>query len=217
MTIASAVIGFAVVAGLLTVVHGLDTALVLRAALTYGRAYAFATAFGVNSGALVWGAGAAAGVSALLTASALAYTGLRLVGAVYMVWLGARLLRAAVAGSGNAEQASLAPPTATQQSSVGLWHGWRRGFFTTLLNPKMGAFYVAVLPQFLPPGVPPLGMGLLLAFVHDVLGLLWFTALILAASTMRRALHRPAAQRVIDGATGSALVGFGLKLSVSSR
>lgn len=216
MSIASAVIGFAVVAGLLTVVPGLDTALVVRAALTSGRAYAFATAFGVNSGALVWGAGAAAGVSALLTASALAYTGLRLVGAVYTVWLGARLLRSAVAGSGNAEQASPAPPTATQ-SGVGLWHGWRRGFLTTLLNPKMGAFYVAVLPQFPPPGVPPLGMGLLLAFVHDVLGLLWFTALIVAASTMRRALRRPAAQRVIDGATGSALVGFGRKLGVSSR
>lgn len=64
MTIASAVIGFAVVAGLLTIVPGLDTALVLRGALTSGRAYAFATALGVNSGALVWGAGAAAGVSA---------------------------------------------------------------------------------------------------------------------------------------------------------
>ncbi len=216
MTIASAVIGFAVVAGLLTVVPGLDTALVLRAALTHGRAYAFATAFGVNSGALVWGAGAAAGVSALLTASALAYTGLRLVGAVYMVWLGARLLRSAVAGSHNAEQASSVPPTATQ-SGVGLWHGWRRGFLTNLLNPKIGAFYVAVLPQFLPPGVPPLGMGLLLALVHDVLGLVWFTALILAASTMRRALHRPAAQRAVDGATGTALMSFGIKLGVSSR
>ena len=155
-------------------------------------------------------------MSALLTASALAYTGLRLVGAVYMVWLGARLLRSAVAGSHNAEQASSVPPTATQ-SGVGLWHGWRRGFLTNLLNPKIGAFYVAVLPQFLPPGVPPLGMGLLLALVHDVLGLVWFTALILAASTMRRALRRPAAQRAVDGATGTALMSFGIKLGVSSR
>lgn len=133
-----------------------------------------------------------------------------------MVWLGVRLLRAAVAGSRNAEQPSPAPPAATQPR-VRLWHGWRRGFLTNLLNPKIGAFYVAVLPQFLPPGVSPLGMGLLLALVHDVLGLVWFTAVILAASSMRRALRRPAAQRVIDGATGSALVGFGLKLGVSSR
>ncbi len=74
MTLPAAVLSFAVLAGLLTVVPGLDTALVLRAAITQGRRQAFATALGINTGALAWGAAAAVGVSALLTASTIAYT-----------------------------------------------------------------------------------------------------------------------------------------------
>jgi len=69
------------VAGLLTVIPGLDTALVLRAAITQGRRQGFATALGINTGALVWGAGAAVGVSALLTASSIAYMLVRIAAA----------------------------------------------------------------------------------------------------------------------------------------
>src|SRR5665647_3155590 len=136
VTLPAAVLSFAVVAGLLTVIPGLDTALVLRAAITQGRRQGFATALGINTGALVWGAGAAVGVSALLTASTIAAV----------------------------------PATA--------WGSWRRGLLTNLLNPKIGAFYVAVLHQFIPTGTSHLAVGLLLALVHDVDGMLWFTAII---------------------------------------
>ena len=60
-------------------------------------------------------------------------------------------------------------------------------------------------------------MGVLLALVHDALGLVWFTLLITAASAMRGALRRPVARRGVDALTGSALVGFGLKLGLTSR
>lgn len=91
----SALLSFAVVAGLVTIVPGLDTALVLRAALTRGRRVAFATALGVNTGVLVWGVAAAAGLSALLTASQLAFTVLRYAGAAYLVWFGVSMIRKA--------------------------------------------------------------------------------------------------------------------------
>ena len=90
MTITTALLSFAVVAGLLTLVPGIDTALVLRSSLTMSRSYAFATALGISTGAMVWGVAAAVGVSALLAASELAYRALTLVGAAYMVWLGPR-------------------------------------------------------------------------------------------------------------------------------
>ncbi len=99
MTLATDITSFAAVAGLLTIVPGLDTAMVLRSAVAHGRKHGFATAVGVNTGALVWGAGAAVGVSALLTASTIAYTVLRVAGALYMVWLGSRLLIRALGGS----------------------------------------------------------------------------------------------------------------------
>ncbi len=79
-TIPSALVSFALVAGLVTITPGLDTALVLRSALTQGRAPAYATGLGVCTGCLAWGIAAAVGVSAILTASTVAYTVLRLVG-----------------------------------------------------------------------------------------------------------------------------------------
>ena len=86
-----------------------------------------------------------------------------------------------------------------------------------LVNPKIGAFYVAVLPQFIPAGTSHLGVGLLLALVHDVEGMLWFTAIIFGAQSTRRLLARRSAKRAIDGVTGTVLVGFGLRLGLSTR
>jgi threonine/homoserine/homoserine lactone efflux protein len=213
MSVSSAVVSFALVAGLVTVIPGLDTALVLRAAIRDGVRPAFATALGVSTGALLWGAGAAVGISALLTASTLAYNGLRIVGAGYLAWLGARLLWSAVLGGRESNQG-----WGEEVRPAGiLWQAWRRGLLTNLLNPKIGAFYVAVLPQFIPEHSSALGMGLLLAFVHDLEGMLWFSLLIFGATRMGELLRRPTIGRVVDGATGSALLGFGLRLGLSRQ
>jgi threonine/homoserine/homoserine lactone efflux protein len=72
-----------------------------------------------------------------------------------------------------------------------------------------------VIPQFLPDGASPLGVGLLLALVHDIEGLLWFTAIILGARAARGFLARRSVRRTADAGTGAALVGFGLKLGLS--
>src|SRR4051812_44537810 len=92
MTLGTAVLTFALVAGALTVTPGLDTALVLRAALTGSRRQAMATGAGIVAGLFVWGAAAAVGVSALLTASQLAFDVLRYAGAAYLVGFGVRLM-----------------------------------------------------------------------------------------------------------------------------
>ena len=161
MTFGSAVLSFALVAGLVTVIPGLDTALVLRVAVVDGRRYAYATALGICSGALIWGAAAAAGVSVLLTASTLAYTAMRWAGAAYLAYLGATMLRDAWS-----KRDAL---VALDQLATRSWRrSYRRGVLTNLLNPKVGVFYVAMLPQFLPAGTPALPMGLLLAFIHDI-------------------------------------------------
>jgi len=204
------VVGFGLVALLLTITPGLDTALVLRAAVLRGRRDAFATALGVIAGVVAWGAAAAVGVSALVTASTVAYDTLRLVGAAYMLWLGGRILW-------RLRRGSELPDGAGPAGAVGAWRSARAGLLTNLLNPKVGAFYVAALPQFLPPDAPALGMGLLLACVHAALSLAWFTLLVLGAGAMRRWLQRPRVSRTVEGATGIALIGFGLRLALPSR
>ena len=210
MSLAAAVLTFAVVAGALTVTPGLDTALVLRAALTRTRREALATAAGIVAGLFVWGAAAAAGVSALLTASDLAYDVLRYIGAAYLVWCGGRLLVRAVRGPGVVADAEGASPSSP-------WRAARAGLATNLLNPKVGVFYVALLPQFLPSGSDPLLVGLLLAGVHGLLSAVWFAGLIVLAQALGRWLRRPSTVRAIDGVTGLTLVGFGVRLAVTAR
>ncbi|MFD2092421.1 LysE family translocator [Blastococcus deserti] len=210
MTLGSAVATFAVVAAVLTLTPGLDTALVLRAVLTRGRREALATAAGIVAGLLVWGAAAAVGVSALLTASRFAFDVLRYAGAVYLMAYGVRLVVAALRRRPAPGDPAPAVPGAG-------WRAARAGLFTNLLNPKVGAFYVALLPQFVPAGSDPLLVGLLLAAVHGALSTVWFLVLTFVAGALGRWLRRPATVRAIDGLTGATLVGFGVRLAVAGR
>jgi threonine/homoserine/homoserine lactone efflux protein len=214
MSLLDAVLSFAVVAGLMTLVPGLDTALVLRAAITRDRWHGFAAALGINTGALVWGAAAVVGISALLTASSTAYTLLRIVGAGYMVFLGGKMLWAAFRRDWS-DPGGAVPDDSTARTTP--WRFWWQGVLTNLLNPKIGAFYLAVLPQFIPHDTPHLLAGLLLALVHDIEGLIWFSCLILAVQSAHRWLAQQRVRRATDGVTGTVLVGFGLELGLSTR
>jgi threonine/homoserine/homoserine lactone efflux protein len=218
MSVASAVGSFALVAGLVTIIPGLDTALVLRAAMTKGNRQAFLTALGVGTGALVWGIAAAVGISALLTASMMAYTVLRVAGAGYMLWLGGRMVWNSLVNRLHKDDAREDDVSdgLPQTASAG-WRSWRQGLLTNLLNPKVGAFYLSVLPQFIPANVEPLTMGVLLALVHDLEGLIWFALIILGTQRIRGWLSRRAARRAIDGVTGTVLIGFGVRLGLSSH
>ncbi|XVX20008.1 LysE family translocator [Actinomycetota bacterium] len=215
MTLTSALLSFAVVAGLMTITPGLDTALVLRSAINHGRRVGFATALGVGAGVLVWAVAAAVGVSALLTASELAFTALKVSGAAYMLWLGGRMLWRAVRGSGHATDPLDEDAAHQPADTARAWPAFRAGLLTNLLNPKIGAFYVALLPQFLPEGHSHLLVGVLLGLVHNLEGLVWFAAIILAAGAVRAWLARPTVQRVVDGLTGSVIIGFGLRLGLA--
>ncbi|GAA3113095.1 LysE family translocator [Planomonospora alba] len=205
--IITALASFAVVAGLLTVTPGVDTALVLRTSLLAGRRSAWGVVLGIQAGTLLWGVLSAAGVSAVLAASRLAYDVLRWAGAAYLLWLGARMLWE----SRRTDGAAAAPPEA---AAGGFLPGLRRGVVTNLLNPKVGVFYVAMIPQFMPDGVPHAVMGLLLAGVHVCEGLLWSLLLVGFTALLRGWLNRPAVRRGLDRLTGVVVVGFGVRLAV---
>lgn len=214
MTLTTALWSFALVVGLLTLTPGLDTALILRTAALGRRRRAWGVVLGIQTGTLLWGALTSLGVTALLTASHLAYDALRAGGACYLLWMGARMLwnarRRATAEAAGPESDAPAP-------GADSWYGgWRQGTVTNLLNPKMGVFYVAVLPQFIPAGAPHFTTGVLLTCVHVALGLLWSTVLIAFAQALRGKLQRPAARRVLDRITGAAIVAFGLRLAAGS-
>lgn len=213
---------FAAVAALVTIIPGLDTALVVRTTVTQGRRQGFAVAFGINTGVLVWGAAAAVGVSALLAASQLAYTAIRAAGAAYLIWLGATMLwrtrrrrNAARSGTVRSDATNGQPESPRPAGSV--FRSWLRGATANLLNPKIGAFYVAILPQFIPAHASHLLMGLALAGIHDAEGIIWFAMLIGAVHLARRFLDSSRIHTIMDRITGTVLIGFGLKLALSNR
>src|ERR1044072_3896588 len=196
MDIAPSIWSFAAVVALLTVTPGLDTALILRTSLLSGRRPAWGVVLGIQVGTLTWGLLTAVGLSTLLAASQVAYDVLRWVGAAYLVWMGFRMLVS------KTETQEEAPET-------GFGTGFRRGLLTNLLNPKVGAFYVAMLPQFIPADAPHAAMGLLLAGVHVGEGLLWSAVLVGFAALMSGALRTPAVKRLLGRVTGIDIVAFG--------
>lgn len=212
MDIATALLSFSIAAGLMTLTPGIDTALVLRTAAVENARNALFAAFGVVVGVLAWGLLAALGLGAVLAVSEIAYRVLQFAGAAYLIWLGARMLLRAARGA-RADWRDGDPSQSQARRTGARW--FVRGLTTNLLNPKVGVFYVSLLPQFMPADVNVVAFSALLAGVHAALSLGWFILLTLATRPFARALARPGTTRALDGITGTVLVGFGLRLALS--
>lgn len=201
MTLTQSLLTFTVAAALLAATPGVDTALVLRTLVTAGARRALQAALGVAAGCLVWGAVVALGLGALLTASTLAFHVLKVAGAVYLLWQGLKLLRR-----------KPMPEQALTAGAAPSGSAFLTGFLTNVLNPKVGVFYVTLLPQFVVTDVPAGPFIFALAAIHVGLSVLWFLLLIGAARHLQRWLSRPRVQTVMDRVTGVLFVAFGLKL-----
>jgi threonine/homoserine/homoserine lactone efflux protein len=205
MTTTSSLLAFFAVAGLLTITPGLDTILVLRTAASEGRRRAAGAALGIVTGCLFWGIAVALGLGVVLAASPMLFEIVRLGGAAYLAYLGLQLLlrpRRDLASHG--EQAE---PRAS-------W--FMRGLTTNLLNPKVGVFYLSLLPQFIPAGVDVPLFTVLLAGIHAALGLAWFALLIWATRSLARILTRPNVTTWLDRITGGILVAAGLRIGAEA-
>jgi threonine/homoserine/homoserine lactone efflux protein len=210
MTIEQALLSFTVTAGLLTITPGLDTALVLRTAAVEGRNQAVLAGIGICSGCLLWGAAASFGLGALLAVSGFAYSALRIVGAVYLGYLGIKLvIRAFASTSSNSAVEPVLEEDTSRDSSV--W--FKRGLLTNLLNPKVGVFYLSFLPQFIPASVQVWSFSILLALIHATEGLLWFLLLTNATELVSGWLKQRSVVRALDSAMGAVFIAFGLKLA----
>jgi threonine/homoserine/homoserine lactone efflux protein len=209
MTVGQALLSFTLAAGLLTITPGLDTALVLRTAAVEGRKQAFLAGVGICFGCLLWGAAASFGLGALLAISGLAYNVLRIVGAIYLSYLGIKLFIRAFARSSSHNTAERL--LQKQEGDGSLW--LRRGLLTNLLNPKIGVFYLSFLPQFVPPGVQVWSFSILLASIHAAEGLLWFLLLTNATNFFSSWLKQRRVVMAFDSVMAAVFIGFGLKLA----
>ena len=190
---------------------GPDTALTVKNALLGARRGGIFTAAGVATGQAVWALSAGVGIAALLDASRPAYLALRIVGASYLVYLGLSALVSAVRRGPSLPRTGHSAPRRISGTAA-----YRQGLISDLANPKMAVFFISLLPQFT-GGDPSFAACLLLGLVFCSLTFVWLSGYAIAVAKAGDVLCRPRIRRILDGITGLALVGFGLRLATERR
>ncbi len=240
-------LAFMGLAALLTILPGVDMALVMRSVLTEGRPAAWMTSLGICSGLCVHAFASALGLSTVLSTSAEAFTILKALGAAYLVYLGARTLYgtlakhagargngvgAAASETGDVSVVGHVPPEGGvppvggippiggihgTEDARGGWRAFQRGAISNVLNPKVAVFYLTVLPQFIRADDPVLLRSFLLAGIHIGLSLVWLTAYLWLLGRAGAVLARPPVRRGLERLTGTLLIALGVRLAWERR
>ncbi|WP_286240741.1 LysE family translocator [Neptuniibacter halophilus] len=193
----------------LTLSPGVDTLLVMRNAARGGTRDGMLTSLGICLGLFLHALISAAGLSVILLSSAELFMLLKLAGAGYLIWLGCQSLLAARRGQGMV----LHHPKTHQQ--IPAMRSLREGLLSNVLNPKTVIFYMAFLPQFIDPAHPAIPQATVMAGIHFMLAMLWQGTLVLMIGRARLWLQNPRVSQIMNGITGTLLLGFGTKLAVS--
>lgn len=199
---------FSVAALLVVLLPGPDTLVVVRNLVRAGRATALRTVLGVLTGLSIWVVTAVLGLSAVLRASHDGYLALRIAGAVYLVYLGVKSLRA----RGTATDAGIGTDEGRPKRLVR--SGYSAGLLTDLLNPKVGVFFVTFLPGFVPHGYPVAWVSLLFGAIFVVMTAAYFAVLLTASQAVTGWLANARLRKRVDRCTGLVLIGFGLRLAL---
>lgn len=220
MTFAS-LLAFAGLCLLLSVTPGPDTFLVLRIALNRAGA-GMAAAGGSALAALVWAALVGVGLAAILEQSAEVFRWLKIAGGLYLLYLGlSALIRSAPIRSARirAKRSGVkvmnhgaAQPRRRMSSRA----GFAAGALSTLLNPKVGLFYLAVVPQFIPHGGNTMLTAMILGSIEAVIGFSYLVMVALAAVKAMDWLQRPKVSTVIERVSSGIIAALGLGVLASS-
>lgn len=201
---------FTGIVALLTITPGADTMLVVRNVLARGPQAGLFAALGVCAGLFFHAACSALGLSLILAQSAMAFTVVKWLGALYLIYLGVQSLLAA-------RHAGTLPGVVAAQAARPAWRSFGEGIVTNVLNPKVAVFYLAFLPQFIAPGDPVLLRSLTMAGIHFLLGIVWLSLVTLLLRSFRSLLLQPRARQILESVTGLLLIGFGIRLALEHR
>lgn len=194
----------------LSVTPGPDTFLVLRIALNRPSA-GIAAAAGSAMGAIAWAALVGVGLAAILEQSAELFRWVKIAGGLYLLYLGVssfiksrKAAKSAAAGEGANE-----PLPYSRLSALGA------GALSTLLNPKVGLVYLAVVPQFIPHGGDTMGTSLILGVVVAVIAFAYLSMIAVVAFKAMRWLKRPKVSTVVERVSSGVIAGLGVGVVAS--
>ena len=189
---------------------GSTTAVVVRNTLIGGRPAGLAAAFGAATGNTTHAAAAGLGLAVIFSRWPVLLTGLRVAGAVYLAWLGCRsLYRVVRHADGGLTMVNDAHAASDVRAHAG---SFRQGLTVNLLNPAIATFYLVVVPSFV-PATAPAGYFATLAAVHVLMALLFHGLWAFGLARIRQALQPPMARRLLEGATGVALIALAMRVA----
>lgn len=226
----SQILTFTIMAVVIEVAPGPNFVLICKTVTNAGRASAVANIVGFALAFTLHGALSIFGFSVILLEAPSVFMSVKLAGAAYLLYLGTKAILNSNRSLANAKAlqplASAAPTvdielipcstTINEPSTSSLFAGFRDGFATNLLNPKISLFYLAVFPQFLASDSTSIALSFLLVTIHVAVNAMWF---LLVALVLHRLVQSSSDKRVVHLltlASGVALVGFALSFAVTA-
>lgn len=203
----SVVLAFIPVAIALIVSPGPDSIYTLTRSISDGRTAGVTAALGSSTGSIVHTTAAVLGLSAILQTSAFAFTVVKFVGAAYLVYLGVQTLR-------NSEEFEISPDSTSYTPR----ESFRSALLINVLNPKVAVFFLAFLPQFVRPESSFALQIFTLGVLFASLGFIYQAMLAVFSARARRVItERQLVRDALRVASGSILIGFGVKLAIERK
>ncbi|SFH49912.1 resistance to homoserine/threonine (RhtB) family protein [Priestia megaterium] len=196
---------FVITCVFLIILPGPDTAIMTKNTLTVGKQGGFKTMIGICCALSIHTLTAIVGLSAIIAKSALLFSIFKYIGAVYLIYLGIKSLWTLR----NRETTETVVKIKYKNTS-----SFKQGFLTNLLNPKIAVFFLTFLPQFVNPGSHTFMPFLILGMTYIVLTIVWYLFYIYLLNQISAFMKKPKTQKVIEGITGTILIGFGIKLAL---
>jgi threonine/homoserine/homoserine lactone efflux protein len=204
----SHLIAYAGLIALLTITPGATTMLIARSVIARGQNAGFAVILGGSVGVYVHAMLSAVGLSLILVRSAQLFEVVKLLGALYLMFLGAQSIRRGLRAPQSLDGSTGRSPGA---------HSFTEGLVTILLSPETSLFYLTMLPQFFNPGESVLIESLYLATIHALVRIAWYSVLTVFLGRMMVMLRQPRVRQSLELVSGTALVGLGVKIATVRR
>jgi threonine/homoserine/homoserine lactone efflux protein len=198
---------------LLNLTPGPDTAFIVGQSVAHGRRAGMMSVLGISAGCVVHTIALALGLSAILAASAGAFVLIKIAGALYLTFLGVRMI------AGSIRKPATVVPTAPSGAHRSAGRTFMQGFVTNVLNPKVVLFFLSFFPQFVAASSPSKAVAFfLLGAMLIVISTLYNSAVVwLAGSVTRRVRGAPRFKVWLDRSIGAAFVALGARIAFADR
>lgn len=192
----------------LIILPGPDTAVVTKNTLIDRRIGGLKTSLGIICALLIHTFAAVLGLSAIIVKSAVLFSIFKYAGAVYLIYLGVKILWSLrkKEAAASVEMTAISQPKNTSC--------FKQGFLTDILNPKVAIFFLSFFPQFVEPGNGTFVPFLIMGITFTLLSAIWLFIYVYLINQIGAFMKKPKVKNVIEGITGIIIIGFGIKLAM---